>query len=461
MAGIGFELRRYLDEDSFSGTFKAYGFAGLISAGPWVLSILGVMLIGLLALWQQAGLESVRQFSTSVTWLMGASLVLTGGLQLVFTRFVADRLYERGESLINANLFGALLLVSAVALAIGALLAVTVFDQPLGYEMLMTGNFVVLCNVWIVVIFVAGLKRFSLILYAFAAGYGSTLALSLLLLPWGLPGLLGGLLLGHALLLFTMLGVVVPDYPVSGQVRFDFLRRRNIFPSLIAVGVLYNAGIWIDKLIFWLAPATSQPVIGPLRSSLIYDLPIFLAYLSIIPGMAVFLLRIETDFAEAYEGFFRAVRGHAGLVEIERLGDAMVVAVREGLYQIVRVQGMTVLLLYLAGPVIVDWLGLSAGYVHLYYVDLVGVAAQVLMLAMLNVLFYLDKLMDALKLTATLFISNALFSWASLWLGPAWYGYGFGLSMTLSAFVGILLLMRELEHIEYRTFMRARPTAAD
>ena len=40
MAGIGFELRKYLNDDSFSGTIKAYGFAGLISAGPWVLSIL-------------------------------------------------------------------------------------------------------------------------------------------------------------------------------------------------------------------------------------------------------------------------------------------------------------------------------------------------------------------------------------------------------------------------------------
>jgi len=458
MAGIGFELRKYLNEDSFSGTFKAYGFAGLISAGPWVLSILGVMLIGLVALSQQSGPVAVRQFTTSVTWLMGASLVLTGLLQLVFTRFVADRLYEGRDELINANLFGALSLVGGAALVLGAALALTLFDQPFAYETMMVANLVLLCDIWIVVIFVAGLKRFSLILYAFAAGYASTLLLCILLMPWGLPGLLAGFALGHAVLLFLMIAVVVPDYPVSGQVRFDFMRRRNIFPSLIAVGLLYNAGIWVDKVIFWIAPSTSEAVIGPLRSSLIYDLPIFLAYLSIIPGMAVFLLRIETDFAEAYEGFFSAVRGNAGLAEIERLGDAMVIAVREGLYQIVRMQGVTVLLLYLAGPLIVGWLGLSSAYVHLYYVDLVGVAAQVLMLAMLNVLFYLDKLLDALKLTATLFLSNAVFSIATLWLGPQWYGYGFGLSMVLSAFVGVVLLKRELENIEFRTFMRVPQT---
>ena len=458
MAGIGFELRKYLQEDTFSGTLKAYGFAGLISAGPWVLSILGVMLIGLVAVSQQVGGVDIRRFTTTVTWMMGASLTLTGLLQLLFTRFVADRLYEGRAALVNANLLGALLLTTLAAAALALLAALALFEESLGYEVLAAANFVALSNIWIVVIFVAGLKRFELILYAFGAGYAATFAFALLLMPFGLEGLLAGLLLGHGILLFVMLGVILPEYPLGATVRFDFLRRAEVFPSLILIGFLYNAGIWVDKLIFWLTPATSEAVIGPLRMSLIYDLPIFLAYIAIIPGMAVFLLRIETDFAEAYEGFFAAVRGNASLPEIERLGDAMVVAVREGLYQIVRVQGVTVLALFLLGPSVIGWLGLSEHYLHLYYIDLVGVAAQVLMLAVLNVSFYLDKLDDALLVTATMFLGNALFSWVSIQLGPAWYGYGFGLSMVLAALVGSVRLAREMEDIEFRTFMRARHT---
>ncbi|NND89690.1 MAG: exopolysaccharide Pel transporter PelG [Granulosicoccus sp.] len=465
MAGIGFELRKYLNDDSFTGTLKAYGFAGLISAGPWVLSIVGVMLIGLVALSQPAagegslGGNGVKQFTTSVTWVMGTSLVLTGLLQLVFTRFVADRLYEQQDDIINANLFGAMALTTLVSTVAGLLLGFTVFAQSFAYEFLMLANFVTLCNIWIVVIFVAGLRRFKLILAAFAIGYSITILLSILLLPFGLNGLLAGLLVGHTVLLFMMVAVVLPEYPVTLGVRFDFLKPRLIFPALIAIGFLYNMGIWVDKLMFWLSPGTSEAIIGPLRSSLIYDLPIFLAYLSIIPGMAVFLLRIETDFAEAYEGFFDAVRGNATLQEIELLGNRMVTAVREGLFQIMRVQGVTVLILYLMGPSMIRWLGISEQYVHLYYINLVGVAAQVLMLAVLNVLFYLDKLRDALLLTATLFLSNAVLSWASLQLGPQYYGYGFGLSMTLSAFAGIVLLSREMDNIEFRTFMQSRPGA--
>ena len=460
MAGIGFELRKYLDEDSFSGTLKAYGFAGLISAGPWVLSILGVMLIGIVALSQKVGGREVEQFTTSVTWIMGSSLILSGLLQLVFTRFIADRLFEGRDHLINPNLFGALLLTTLVSGVLGLLLLITVFNESFSYEFLMLSNFVTLNNVWIVVIFVAGLKKFKLILYSFAAGYATTVCLSILLIPYGINGLLGGLLAGHAVLLFTMLAVVLPEAPVVNTVRADFLRRKQIFPVLIFVGLFYNLGIWIDKLMFWTFPGTSEAVIGPLRASLIYDLPIFLAYLSIIPGMAVFLLRIETDFAEAYDGFFNAVRGNASLQEIETLGNEMILAVREGIFQIIRVQGITVLVLYMLGPKIIAWLGISDKFIHLYYIDLVGVAAQVLMLAVLNVLFYLDRLSDAFWLTLTLLISNAAFTWITLQMGPMYYGYGFGLSMTLTAFVGIFLLSSELENIEFRTFMRPRDAAA-
>ena len=170
MAGIGFELRKYLDDDSFTGTLKAYGFAGLISAGPWVLSILGVMLIGIVALSQKVGGREVEQFTTSVTWIMGSSLVLSGLLQLVFTRFIADRLFEGRPEVINPNLFGALLLTTLVSGVIGVALLLTVFHESFSYEILMLGNFVTLNNVWIVVIFVAGLKQFKLILYSFFAG---------------------------------------------------------------------------------------------------------------------------------------------------------------------------------------------------------------------------------------------------------------------------------------------------
>ena len=94
MAGIGFELRKLLRRDSYSGLLQAYAFAGIISSGPWVLSIVGILLIGLLSVTAAAPSYLVVQFQISVTYLMVSSLVLTGVIQLSFTRFVADRLFD-------------------------------------------------------------------------------------------------------------------------------------------------------------------------------------------------------------------------------------------------------------------------------------------------------------------------------------------------------------------------------
>ena len=43
MAGIGFELRKLLKKQTYGGLIQAYAFAGVISSGPWVLSIIGIM----------------------------------------------------------------------------------------------------------------------------------------------------------------------------------------------------------------------------------------------------------------------------------------------------------------------------------------------------------------------------------------------------------------------------------
>ena len=101
--------------ESFGGILRGYGYAGLISAGPWVVSILGVLITGKLCL--DAGMPpmEVQQFAVSVTYLMAGSLILTGVLQLMFTRFVADRLFEKKDEVVVPSLLGALTITTLVS----------------------------------------------------------------------------------------------------------------------------------------------------------------------------------------------------------------------------------------------------------------------------------------------------------------------------------------------------------
>lgn len=445
MAGIGFELR---------SPFRAYGYAGLISSGPWVLSILAVMALGLLSLASAADARGVGQFLISVTYLVAFSLILTGTLQLLFTRYVADRLFERRREAILPNLIGLMTLVNALAGVSGlAVLMLWFGDTSPLYRAEMLVSFVLLCNIWCLVVFVSGMKAYRLVLWAFAIGYGLTVAAGLALRSFGLEGLLGGFALGQTVLLFLLLALVLRDYPGDRMFAFDLRRADQVHRSLIFTGLFYNLGIWVDKLLFWHNPNTSEAVIGPLRASPIYDLPIFLAYLSIIPGMAVFLMRMETDFAERYDAFYDAIRGGDTLSHIQSQLASMVEAVRSGIYDILKVQGITVVALILVGPKLIAWLGFSQLYVPLFNIDIVAVGVQVLFLAILNVLFYLDRLRPALWLCLLFVVSNFLFTLISQRLGAVFYGYGYALSLTLVTLIGIAVLDREFSRLTYKTFM--------
>jgi len=317
-------------------------------------------------------------------------------------------------------------------------------------------NFVLLCNVWLAVIFVAGMKRYKAILIIFLISYLSIVVLSSVLKPAGTEGLLLALLIGHSILLISMLVMIFQEYSANYLIRFDFLQLSNIYPILIFIGVFFNMGVWIDKWIFWFAPTTSDDVNGVLRASIIYDLPIFLAYLSIIPGMASFLLRLETDFVFNYQNYYSAVNDGATLAQIEDKREIMTHSIRNAYFEIIKVQGVTVLLFFVMAEDIIKWLDLSPLYVHLYYIDLLATAVQVLFLATLNIFFYFNFLKEAFWMSLGLFALNLVLSITTIFLGPAFYGYGFAIAIFITTLWGMFVLNNKLERLEYITFMLQR-----
>lgn len=454
MAGIGFQLRKILAKDTYAATLRAYLYAGMISSGPWVLSIFSVMVIGLLSLGSLVPAQEVGQFLISVTYLMASSLIFTGGLQLFFTRFISDRLFEKRYESVLPNLLGILLIITLIAALFASVIIIFLFGgTSINYKLLMFSNFIVLCDLWIVIIFLSGMKAYNRILITMLIGYGVMIGVSFLLSRWKLYGLLTALLIGHGTLLFIFLAEILRLYPAKKLISFDFLRSKKFYFSLIATGLLYNLGIWVDKFIFWFNPYTSQQVIGPLRGSLIYDLPIFLAYLAIIPGMAVFLVKIETDFVEWYDKLFKAVRDGGSLTYITYARDEMTSTVREGLFSICKIQGVTIILLLVFAPAILDWLNISHYHLPLFYIDVVGVSIQVVFMALLNVFFYLDKRSIVLKLCLLFFLLNASLTILSQYLGPAYFGYGFTLSLLACVLVGLYQLSSTLDKLVYETFM--------
>ena len=95
MAGIGFELRRMIDSgQGLVAKIRGYTCAGLISSGPWIMTILT---LGVLSAF--ARLIAVRVefeiFRGLITYAFAFSLIVVGLLQMSVTRRVADLLYQK------------------------------------------------------------------------------------------------------------------------------------------------------------------------------------------------------------------------------------------------------------------------------------------------------------------------------------------------------------------------------
>jgi len=102
-----------------------------------------------------------------------------------------------------------------------------------------------------------------------------------------------GFLLGLAFIFFALIARVFIEYPY----RPTSLRLPvYYFQKYWELGLwrpLYNLAIWVDKWVMWFAPEGSVRA-GVLMSYSDYDGAMFLAYLSIVPGMSLFLVSLET-----------------------------------------------------------------------------------------------------------------------------------------------------------------------
>jgi uncharacterized membrane protein len=464
MAGIGFELKQIIQEKSITAVFKTFGYAAILSSGPWVISMIIILGIGLTSVYLSSTADPHDiMLKSSVTYVSALALssIFTGFFQLPFTRFVANRIYETKEYLILPNFIGTLIVTVVVGFVISLPLSIFIFDtQSNLFILLYSSLFIVLSCVWMANILAASLKLYRLVILFYILGYGAIYVSFLFLKEYAVIGYLLSFLIGNTLLFVLLSLGITYYYPAYSEVnkkfvRFDMFQNRfeKFYWKLALSGVFYNIAIWIDKAIFWFSPIIGYAVIDKLHASMVYDFPIFLAYLSIIPGMAIFFFRLEVDFAEAYDKFYRAVNQHGTLAQIKKHKQSMIDAVTKSIQEVLFVQGMFNILLFLGAESLFELLMLPKLYLPLFYVDVIGVQLQLGFMSILAFLYYLDRQKEALIYTLLFVLLNALLTWVSIQMGPYFYGYGFSVALLVLFVASIRTLNHILQELDYKTFM--------
>lgn len=454
MAGIGFQLKKILRAETFAGALRAYGYAAVISSGPWLLSIGILALLGLLLVGTAD--ETIRSlFFVSVTHVIAFSLILTGPLQLILTRYASDQLFLKKPEEVFSAFVSAVMLVSAVSIIPGVVLF-GLFGYGGWMERVATVFlFVVISNIWVASCFVTALKDFKNLVLSYAAGYAvSFLSVLIFSHQLGEAWIMLGMVLGQMVLFLLLVRAIGAEIGGRRIRNFAFLSYFRLHPALAAFGLFYNLGLWVDKFVFWWFSPVSDHLGGIYHVCPVYDIAVYLSFLSIAPGMAVFLIKLETDVAFAMDRLSRGILHGSPLEKLEDEGRAMMVATREGLGLELKIQLPVTVVLVLASPAIASFLGINALQSGVFAVTLLGVASLVLLLSLLTILFYMENIGAALACCLVFFFLNGSLSLLNVWQGEAWYGVGLAVAAIVSVLFALAAVNYYLRNLVHRIYTR-------
>jgi polysaccharide biosynthesis protein PelG len=461
VAGIGFELRQVLQRGGLL-RFLGVSLAGTaVVAGPWLLSVFGIFLIQRFAGLMLA--ESPLLFSATVVYCYAFSLVIFGGLHYSFTRQVSDLIYIEARRDAGSALISCMLFTLAVSAAVGAACVLPlrlqgVVSHPL---LFMASAMVLFCAIslnWVLMSFISLLRSYTGILLVYlgsaVVSFGGVLLL-------GGRYATGGALLGYAL--GQVFAVLVLYAMTLGRFRPSAVSLNGLFaavrhhPWLFLAGLFYAWATWAEKVVFWFVFGTRVPgswmrVFDP------YDVPIFLAILTLIPGLVYFTIETETAFYPRLREFLRAV-GADSWQRIQEKKSAMIRSLVVGLREQCLLQGIVSATLILLAPMISQAIfgpGVSAVTLRL---TLAAVYLHSVFLGLMVFLFYFELYDRAFLSTLAFFAVNLAVSLPMALMGDTRL---LGLSYIAGGAAGCAVagafLSRSIRTIDRTIFIRASGT---
>jgi len=454
MAGLGVEFRRLTKADSYWGVLKTFGISVSLAAGPWIITMIIVGTLALMAgRWAPA--SEIGIFTSGVMYAFAASLLLMGPVFMVFSRYLADQFHIGNTDqrmAFGAVQAGAVLAGLSAALPLGFFLFPAELPQAALLRASWIGLLTFLCGVWPAMSYMDFLRRYSYPLLVFLFGAVVAAVLCFLFRGHGAGGLLSAYALGMGVVFVGLAtGVVRTVHPACPLHPRQLSARAGLrrYAALACIGFLYNLGVWADKFVVWLMKG--RFVDGTAMRALdVYDVPTFMAYIAMIPGIAFFLLSVEGRFQDDYRAYLDAVENDP-LRGMEEKRATLLQNLRHRLAHLAELQTLVAAAAFFIGPFFLRRWGLGEESVRIYRVLLVAASLQVYFLGHLILLLYFEFRRVGVVLTALFVASNVVFTWFNLRADVVW-GVGYLLSMVITNLFAIGALREGLGRLHRHIF---------
>lgn len=452
MAGIGFVLRNLTTKDNLIGLLSGFGYSALVATGPWLFTILA--LTGIVALGSYfTTFEQQITFRIAIIYNFSFSLVISGPIIMVLTRYISDLIFLKEVEKAPGALLGGLMLLYAVQFPLAFMFYFFYVDLEFMTALSAFINYFLINGVWLVTIFVTALKDYKTVTRIFFIGMAfGGVSNPFLAKDLGVVGMFFGFNAGLTIILFGIIARIFAEYPYEAKNFFGFMTYFRRYWDLALVGLTFNLAAWVDKWIMWFCPERDV-VSGGFISYSNYDSAMFLAYLSIVPSMASFVLSMETRFYEHYLKFYRDIQKHANLSVIRDNHKQIIQAVHVSGRNFLILQGGISLLAILMAPHLFTWFGINFKQMGMYRLGVLGAFYHVSILFLNILLSYFDCRRKALQVSLFFLTSNLILSFFSMKLGFPYYGFGYFGACLLTFMVAVIITFRHILDLPYHTFI--------
>lgn len=456
MAGVGFELNKLMRQKTYTSLLRAYGLAGIIAGGPWVIAVSSLALLGYL-LEKIVGDSEVRLFLVSISVIYGTSLVAVGPFQLIMTRYTSDQLYKKETDPIFGCFLQFLSWGAILLFVIGATMFYFFVDAPILFRGSAAMLFVLVGCIWLCSVFLSGIKNYKELVRGFFIGF-----ILCIVCGWGLAKLAGisgamfGMVLGHLAIFLHLMRMIYLESGLSFNARFDsILTIGKRYYELALCGLFYNLGIWIDKFLFWWAnPSGSEQISGFLYSAPVYDPVVYFSFLSILPGISFFLLKVETGLVFYMADFVDRILNKGSLSDIHEAKRRILDSLTVNIGQLIKVQGLVTGILILSAGNVLRILGLNNIQTGVFQISLLGTFVLVIFMALLLVLYYMDQRKPAMITCLVFLVTNTVVTMISISMGVQYYGVGFLCATIAGLLTGLYFVDKNLDFLEIQSFMK-------
>ncbi|MGE0590980.1 MAG: exopolysaccharide Pel transporter PelG [Vicinamibacterales bacterium] len=452
MAGIGFVLRKLAARGDLLGLVQGYAHASVSTSGGWLFTIVTLSVITFFGP-SFAAYEDLAAFRLIVVYNFAFSLVLTGPITMVLTRYLSDQIFARTVEGVPGMVVGGLTLAVGVSAPIVVPFYFWYANLTPGARLAAWVGYALVAGIWVLSVFLSTLKEYAAVTRSFGIGMLIALTAASLAGPdAGVGGMLAGFDVGLAYIVFALVGRVFAEFPFPVVRPFAFLPHVRTHWDLALAGGVYYAGVWVDKWLMWVAP---ERIVQPSRlvSYPDYDSALFLACLTIVPSMAVFVVNIETQFFDKYHHFYRDIGAHATLARLRDDQTALLHSVFRGSRQLLVPQIVLVVALVVLAPVIFTLLRIPYGQLAIFRIATIGALFQLLFLLLTIVLSYLDLNRLVLGLHVLFFAVNTVATLVTLELGFPYYGYGYFAASVVAFVTASVVTLRCLDELPYHAFI--------